>query len=276
MKKRLIALLTILVLAVAIMLPVYAEDDTTATEAVVETIETTAAVETTLTDEIPAEEEIAAADKQSFAEMLDGMSPEGVEKIKALILSGMDKIDSTENTGWDKAKTFILAHLTEVAWIVFAVVLVFYIAIEIIRYKGLRKSAATMNNNAILIAEKSTDAVKENTDVMKAVKDSVSQYQNTVSEAAELMKLQAAELERRNAEYEKMLIEYRVKLEINSRAETLLADSLNELLQLSNIPQIKKDAIYARYARAKALIESEMEDNSNDGESKENADENPS
>lgn len=271
MMKKFFAALLVAVLLFSMTLPAFAEDT------VEETVEETVAVEeeTVLSDTVPDEEDIQEADKQSFIEMLDGMSPEGVDKIKDLIIAGMEGIETEKDTTWDKVKIFTLNHLTEIAWIVFAIVLVFYIFIEYVRYKGLRKSSATMNNNAILISEKGTDAVRACNHTMEEVREDVNSYTKTIEEAAALMKAQAAELEQRNAEYEKLLHEYRIKLEINSRAETLLADALNELLQLSNIPQIKKDAIYGRYTRAKALIESELED-SDGSENEEKAEDIPS
>jgi transcriptional regulator NrdR family protein len=42
-------------------------------------------------------------------------------------------------------------------------------------------------------------------------------------------------------------------------AMLILADVLGELIQLSNIPQVKKDAIYSKHETAKNHIVSEME-----------------
>jgi uncharacterized protein YukE len=42
-------------------------------------------------------------------------------------------------------------------------------------------------------------------------------------------------------------------------AMLLLADVIDELIQLSNIPQIKKDAIYSKHETAKAAIRKEAE-----------------
>lgn len=63
---------------------------------------------------------------------------------------------------------------------------------------------------------------------------------------------QIAEKEDRISELEEIQESERLNM---AKSEMLLADIINELLQLSNIPQAKKDAIFEKYTSAKSTID---------------------
>ena len=146
---------------------------------------------------------------------------------------------------------FITENYTGSSLISLAITVIVYIFYEIKQRKKLDGSIGTLNNNAISIAESS----------MKAVS-------NALSEAAKIGEIVAGY----KAEFEALLSEIRSSAsEKKSLEETLasveaflnaaklanreLSDEIVELLMYANIPNSRKDEIYANHREADRLIE---------------------
>lgn len=125
----------------------------------------------------------------------------------------------------------------------------------------LSKSVGTLNNNAVAIAESGT---KSNTEVLKKMEAVAVTVKGYEEKFATLMD------ECRNMAVEKHTLE-----ETLNQAEALLktaklailelSNEVAELLVLANIPNSKKEQLYARHTKAVHEIEAMEEVMSNDG-----------
>ena len=105
---------------------------------------------------------------------------------------------------------------------------------------------AVMNNNNISVATSSADAVNKALAKVEAVSGALGGYEQK-------MELLLGEI-RKNAEekdhLENMLLQVESYLKTAKCANVELANELAELLNLSNIPNAKKDEMYARHITA--------------------------
>lgn len=127
------------------------------------------------------------------------------------------------------------------------VTLLFYILFSIRKAKTLNKSITTVNNNAVAIAKNSEDS-------MLGMSSVVTQYK-------EAMESMLAEVRRNNEErasLEESLAEVSKYLKATRLANVELGNEVAELLILANIPNSKKDELYARHLAAmNAITEAE-------------------
>ena len=133
------------------------------------------------------------------------------------------------------------------------VTLLFYILFSIRKAKTLNKSITTVNNNAVAIAKNSEDS-------MLGMSSVVTQYK-------EAMESMLAEIRRNNEErasLEESLTEVAKYLKATRLANVELGNEVAELIILANIPNSKKDELYARHlaainaiAEAESVVESE-------------------
>ena len=150
---------------------------------------------------------------------------------------------------------YIKLHLEEISVIVTLILSVFY---QVRKHKALNKSVATLNNNAITVAENSNNAMQQALTEVGGMSTVVGAYKDEV--AALLAEV------RRNAEekklLEKTLAEVHTHLTQAKLANVEFANELAELLVLANIPNSKKDELYARHiAAVDAISVIEAEEN---------------
>ncbi len=127
------------------------------------------------------------------------------------------------------------------------VTLLFYILFSIRKARTLNKSITTVNNNAVAIAKNSKDS-------MLGMSSVVTQYKDA-------MESMLAEVRRNNEErasLEESLAEVSKYLKATRLANVELGNEVAELLILANIPNSKKDELYARHlAAVNAIKEAE-------------------
>ncbi|MBE6693378.1 MAG: hypothetical protein E7589_01250 [Ruminococcaceae bacterium] len=227
--KRLFGILfTVIVIAFS-AISVFAEGTADAQAITEATSEMTAAVTAAQSEALTTE--VSAGDIEG---LLDRATPEQIQAIKDYILFGLESVDGDNITGWDKVKEFVITNLDAIAWIFAGVAFIVFFIGNCISRKSASKDAAVMNNNTVEFGEA---AKKYMGDAAEKVKE--------ILAAAEALRTETAlEMERlKNTET------------AYSESVELMATVVNELLQLSALPQWKRDEITICFNNAKARLE---------------------
>lgn len=188
-------------------------------------------------------------------------SAEGVEEDTEVEVSTpvVETEVEPEKTMTENIKDYITNHFEEISVIATLVAAIFY---EVRKHRALNGSIGTLNNNAIKVAENSATAI---TNVLGEAKDIANVVATYRDEFATLI----AEI-RQSAEEKKSLEESLKSVEAflkTAKLATLeLSNEVAELLVLANIPNSKKEELYARHMKAVHDIEQVEEAISNDGE----------
>lgn len=165
----------------------------------------------------------------------------------------------------DKVLAYVQANLEELSVIGTLILTVLY---QVIKHGSLNKSIGILNNNAVTVAEDSRQAIKQSLDKMDSMRLSVIEYKEAIEEL--LDEYEATEEEKRELEAE--LVETRKYLKAAKLANVEFANELAELLVLANIPNSKKDELYARHlAAVRAIADAEKTEVTTDDDGKETA-----
>ena len=157
-----------------------------------------------------------------------------------------EAVDDPNDLTAEEIVDYVKEHAEEISVIVSLIASAFF---AIIRNKKINGSIATVNNNAITMTENSMNA-------MVGMSTVVTQYKDA-------METMLTEIRRNNderAELEASLSEVSKYLKSTRLANVELANEVAELLVLANIPNSKKDELYARHlAAVRAISEAEAE-----------------
>jgi hypothetical protein len=154
-----------------------------------------------------------------------------------------DTSEEVPLTGPEEIVEYIKTYFEEISVIVSLICMAFY---QARKHKLLNRSVGTLNNNAITVAENSDrtmQAALANVQTMSAV---VEAYKN---EMADML----AEIRQNTDEKKKLedaLAEVHEHLKQSKLANIEFSNELAELLVLANIPNSKKDELYARHRAA--------------------------
>ena len=156
--------------------------------------------------------------------------------------------ESSTETVPDKTVTetvvdYVKEHIEEISVIGTLIAGMFY---EIRKHRKLNGSIGTLNNNAIAVAENSAAAIKtalENVeDIARIINEYKGEFETLISEI------------RKSAEEKKSLEDTLNHVETflkTAKLATLeLSNEVAELLVLANIPNSKKEELYARHKQA--------------------------
>lgn len=168
------------------------------------------------------------------------------------------EISSPEKPMTEVILEYFQEHLEE-----FSVIgtLIMGIIYEIRKHKKLNGSIGTLNNNAIAVAENSSAVIKEVlTEAQDIAKVVVGYKDEMTSLLAEIRK--NAEERRR---LEDTLNSVEAFLKTAKEATLELSNEVAELLVLANIPNSKKEELYARHKKAVDGLKAAEEVISNDG-----------
>jgi hypothetical protein len=175
-----------------------------------------------------------SSDEPDIDELIDRATPEQIQAIKDYILDGLAPVDGANITGWDKVKIFVIENLDAIAWIIAGVAFVVFFIGNCILRKTVSRESAVMNNNTVELGEAAKRYMGEAAVTVKEV----------LAAAEELRIETAAEIERlKNTET------------AYSESVELMATVVNELLQVSNLPQWKRDEITIIFNAAKDRLE---------------------
>lgn len=156
---------------------------------------------------------------------------------------------------------WVQAHISDISVVATLCLTIVY---EIRKHKQLRGSIGTLNNNAITIAENSATAIQSALSGVEGVANVVNEYKD---EFASVL----AEI-RHNAEEKKKLEDTLNNIETFLKTVKLatleMSNEVAELLILANIPNSKKDELYARHKKAVhdlEIVEEEGKDGNTEG-----------
>ena len=142
---------------------------------------------------------------------------------------------------------YVQEHFEEISVIVSLLIAAIY---EIRKHKSLIGSIGTINNNAVGIAQNSA-----------IYAENVAETLRTYKEEMEAMLVGIKSKYEENANATDLLAEVKKLLTTSKLATAELANEVAELLVLANIPNSKKDELYARHlAAVRALKEAEEND----------------
>jgi hypothetical protein len=164
-----------------------------------------------------------------------------------------EDIDDPNDLTVEKIVAYVKGHFEEILSIITVIASAFF---TIMKSGALNKSATTINNNAVKIAEKSAAVIKDSLLGMEGVSETVQSYKDQVV-------LLLAEVRKNDAERTKLeesLAEVSSYLKATRLANVELANEVAELLLLANIPISRRDELYARHLEAvKSIAEAEKE-----------------
>lgn len=131
--------------------------------------------------------------------------------------------------------------------------LITYIAYGLVLVDKLRKvlkSMGTINNNSIAVSQKGDESMQKAAEALNNVNASLSDFKVALTDLMDKYE----KTNEANAKLEARLEAMDVHLENSKRANVELSNEVAELLVLANIPNSKKDELYARHRAAVALI----------------------
>lgn len=275
MRNFLLTAVMLLSIALIISVPAHAAEETaegieTVTEvqqevteeATAETIfEGTEAVDTEavteeITTVIDADDAIEAEDaRQWLIDAIKNAKPEQVEFIKGYIEDALVAMEGLQYTEWEWIYKITSDNAEWVACIIVGLGFIFSGVVMIVKY---RREKVLINNSvdAVGVSERKMG------EMVKRVGDYEMRFEDLAQENVAVIK----RLDERDKQLADAL-QTICKMQEQTAAATkhdidamlILADVLDELIQLSNIPQVKKDAIYSKHETAKNHIVSEME-----------------
>lgn len=185
----------------------------------------------------------------------------------ALILIGATTVFASAETEADTTTeemsmtdvivNYFTEHLEE-----FSVIgtLILGIIYEIRKHSKLNGSIGTLNNNAIAIAENSSTTIKAALQEVADIAEVVRKYKNDFESLLQEVRTNADEKQ----SLEETLAQVEQFLKTAKLATLELSNEVAELLVLANIPNSKKDELYARHTKAVKELEAAEEVMSND------------
>lgn len=238
--------------------PVDLATDTITAEATEIATEAPTEAATEATTEAPKDMETiynAEQDRDWLIDAIKKAKPEEVEFIKGYIEDALVAMEGLNYTDWEWAYK-IASDNAE--WIACMIVGVGFIAAAVVAVIKYRREKLLINNavGAVSISEREMHAMVAKLDTYEG------KYEDMEKKIGEALE----RLDKRDVMLEEAGEFIRGKEKDNLAATNhdidamiLLADVVNELIQLSNIPQVKKDAIYSKHETAKAAILKQME-----------------
>lgn len=153
---------------------------------------------------------------------------------------------------------YVKAHLEELSVIVTLLATIFY---EIGKHGKLNGSIGTLNNNAIAIAENSSTTIRAALNEVADIAEVVRKYRDDFASLLEEVRVSNEE----KKSLEQTLAEVETFLKTAKLATLELSNEVAELLVLANIPNSKKDELYARHTKAVQELEAVEGVINNDG-----------
>ena len=163
----------------------------------------------------------------------------------------------------EKIVAYVQMHLEEISVIVTMILTVFY---QIRKHASLNKSIVTLNNNSVSVAENSAAAIGQAATGMGNMCTTVGNYATAMDNL--MAEIRANEEEKR--QLVATLAKVSAYLESAKLANVEFSNELAELLILANIPNSKKDELYARHlAAVDAIAKATIDDTAEQTEVKE-------
>ena len=175
----------------------------------------------------------------TFAEEVEKTEAETVGE--SISIGAETEADNDAALVTERIVSYLQEHLEEISVIITMILTVFY---QIRKHASLNRSIGTLNNNSIAIAENSSAA-------MEGVSSAVTGYKSEI--AALLGEYRQSAEEKKRLETSLSAVEGYLKTARLANVE--LANEVAELLVLANIPNSKKEELYARHRAAVQAID---------------------
>ena len=159
-----------------------------------------------------------------------------------------EETEVPEETVTESIVGYVTEHIEEIAVICSLFAAAFYDRISRSKLSGL---AGTLNNNAIAIAQNSSATIEAALSKVNGIAEMVQGYKDEF--ASLLGELRNGIEEKRSVE--EMLAQVDAHLKTSKLANMEFANELADLLCLANIPNSKKEELFARHRAAVASIE---------------------
>lgn len=184
----------------------------------------------------PAETETAVPFDEWLYGLMQEASPEQVEMIEDIILGGVGALDKLGIKGFDRIRIWVEYNTATVMVIALIIALVCFTVAGMLQKKGLFKKCDILNNNSIEIFEKGQEMQQ--------------QANKTTKAAAEALEEVMAMIKREREDFS-------AELQRNAKVNAALLETVNFLLQCSDLPASKRD-------EAEAIFQKGMEAMSRD------------
>ena len=210
----------------------------------------------TTAEEVPTTEEIVTEGEITAVEAVPETEPVVTEPITEPVVTETVEpdVETEPTTATEELKTFCdmivewaLANFEELSVIVSLIAGVYY---SIRKHGWLNKAISTLNNNAVVVAEDSKTAIGNALAEVQGVAATVNEYKEMV--VALLAEVRQNDEEKKRLEAALMQVESYLKTAKLANVE--LANEVAELLVLANIPNAKKEELYARHLAAVGAI----------------------
>lgn len=265
MRKILALTLSVLLAVLALTVPVYAEDivtDEPITVATAEIVTENAEIVTEQAAHVtePTESETTVPSDepvhidQWIYDVMKQATPEQVELIEDIVLGGLNALDSLEIEGFDRVRIWVEHNMATVMVGSLTVALVAFFVATILQKKGFAKKADLLNHNAIELykegqanAEATQAACKEYVDRADEVCRECAQVARLAAESAQAAQGQVTE--------ERALLI--AELNKNAKINAAMCETVNFLLQCSDLSQSKRDEAEAIFKKGLEAIQSD-------------------
>lgn len=181
------------------------------------------------------------------------------ETADAVVEAGPVEESVPEETVTEMIVDYVKDHFEEISVVATLILMAFY---DRLTRRKLSGTIGTLNNNAISVAENSATVVKEAFDKAEDIANEALAKAEAMATVVLNYKDQMVELldEIRNSEEEKKalkeaLIRVESYLSTAKLANVEFANELAELLCLANIPNSKKEELYARHVKSVRSLE---------------------
>lgn len=278
MKKTVFATLTTLVLVALMALTPYATDEAetaiveevTAIETVAETTpETTAetmaetTIEDTATADTTTETEAetmtigniadAEKDRNWILGVIEQATPDEVDKMQEAIENAILGLETEDFGGWDWAYKIVTDNAHALSIIAVGLGLLVTAIVGIVKVKRDKM----LNHNVIASTETAYQLCEENKKVIEGYSAQIEDLTKSVGELMAEVKAKDEIIAKLTAEETALVKQEMAEHEASKNASVLLADIVYDLIEMSNIPRIKKDALFTRHETAKKRIAEE-------------------
>lgn len=210
----------------------------------------------TTAEEVPTTEYIVTEGEITAVETVPETEPVVTEPVTEPVVTETvaPDVETEPTTATEELKTFCdmivewaLANFEELSVIVSLIAGVYY---SIRKHGWLNKAISTLNNNAVVVAEDSRTAIGNALAEVQGVAATVNEYKEMV--VALLAEVRQNDEEKKRLEAALMQVESYLKTAKLANVE--LANEVAELLVLANIPNAKKEELYARHLAAVGAI----------------------
>lgn len=190
----------------------------------------------TVTEPAETETEAAVPIDEWLYGLMQEASPEQVEMFEDIILGGVGALDKLGIKGFDRIRIWVEHNTATVMVIALIIALVCFTVAGMLQKKGLFKKCDILNNNSIEIFEKGQEMQE--------------QANKTAEAAAEALEEVMAMVKREREDFS-------AELQRNAKVNAALLETVNFLMQCSDLPASKRD-------EAEAIFQKGMEAMSRD------------